>query len=131
MRRTLPITIILTLLSIAGCRGDDGPTRYQVSGTVTADGEPVKKGYIVFQPADPGGRADGAPIEAGRYDLRATPGRKKVEIRAMRTSGKIDANLGQPLEENFLPAKYNTKTELTAEVTASGPTRFDFSLSSR
>jgi hypothetical protein len=97
---------------------------------VHADGEPVRKGYIIFIPAGEG-RPVGAPIVGGRYELRASPGGQKVEIRATRATGTVDGNLGQPVEENFLPEEYNAQTKLTADVRAGGPNRIDFTLTSR
>lgn len=55
-----------------GC-GPAGPVRYDVSGTVTFDGQPVPIGTITFVPAGgntgPGGSAG---IEAGRFDTAST-----------------------------------------------------------
>jgi len=55
-----------------GC-GPTGPARYDVSGSVTFDGQPVPVGTITFVPATgnsgPGGSAG---IQAGRYDTAST-----------------------------------------------------------
>jgi hypothetical protein len=55
-----------------GC-GSSGPARYDVSGTVAFDGQPVPVGTITFVPA-PGNAGPGgsAGIEGGRYDTAAT-----------------------------------------------------------
>jgi hypothetical protein len=66
----------LCILATAGC-GSDGPRRYEISGTVTYDGQPVPKGFITILPDDskgndgPGG---GAPIENGVYCTPAGKG---------------------------------------------------------
>jgi len=55
----------------AGCGGNEGPERYDLSGTVTYQGQPVPRGYIQFTPdsslsnAGPAGYAD---IQDGKYD---------------------------------------------------------------
>ena len=57
-----------------GCGQDDGIQRYDVSGTVTLDGQPVTAGQVLFQP-DPGAGNSGAPgfapIREGKYDTKA------------------------------------------------------------
>lgn len=61
-----------------GCGpANDGPTRYDVSGTVTYEGQPVLKGFIYFSPdteqgnKGPGG---GAPIDQGRFKTGQSKG---------------------------------------------------------
>lgn len=64
---------------LLGCGSEpEGPTRYQVSGTVTYDGKPVPKGFITFSPDTSKGNkgpGSGAPIENGKY---ATPEGKGI-----------------------------------------------------
>ena len=58
-------------LSIAGCSGDDGPRRYDLSGTVTFDGKPIPMGSIIFQPDSSAGNSGpqgAAEIRNGKYD---------------------------------------------------------------
>ena len=58
------------LLALAGCGGSSGPTRFDLTGTVSYDGKPVPAGFIVFQPdaaagnSGPGAQAD---IHDGKY----------------------------------------------------------------
>jgi len=70
----------LPLLAVlAGCGGDDGPPRFDLSGTVTYDGRPVPAGYLVFEPeaaagnSGPGSQAD---IRDGKY--RTPPGQGTI-----------------------------------------------------
>ncbi len=62
------------LLAVAGC-GEDGPKRYQVSGRVTYQGNPIPVGEVVFEP-DPSKNNSGpgsvAQIKDGAY--RTEPG---------------------------------------------------------
>lgn len=108
---------LLSALAV-GCGGPRGPKTYDVSGNVTFDGQPIKKGYIIFQPTSAEDRAAGGEIVDGRYNLKAQPGEKKVEIRGSRPSGKKGTK-DDDLEENYIPENYNAKTELKAEVTTS------------
>jgi len=62
---------VLSLLLTVGCQKEDGPTRYDISGKVTLNGEPVPGGSIVFTPDSQkgnGGPQGTAKIVDGRYD---------------------------------------------------------------
>ena len=67
------------LALLAGCGGQSGPPRFDLSGTVTYDGKPVPAGYIVFEPetaagnSGPGSQAD---IRDGKYST--LPGRGTI-----------------------------------------------------
>jgi hypothetical protein len=69
--------MVATLLAagIAGCGGNDGPPRYQVTGSVTYDGQPVPGGRVLFTP-DRGntGPASVAEIVEGKYETRSEKG---------------------------------------------------------
>ncbi len=120
----------LYAVAILGCGGAEGPKTYRVSGTVTIDNQPIEDGYIIFKPTDPADRADGTAIVDGKYEMQAVAGTKKVEIQAMRTTDEKGSK-GEPVQENYLPAEYNTATTLTADVTPEGPNEFDFDLKSK
>ncbi len=59
---------LLALSAMPGC-GDDGPTRYGLSGQITYEGRPIAGGWIVFAPAGEGPGAS-ANIHDGRYETR-------------------------------------------------------------
>lgn len=67
------------LLLAAGCGGDGGPPRFELSGSVTYQGRPVPRGYIVFTPDraqgndGPGGYAE---IVDGQY--QTPPGKGPI-----------------------------------------------------
>lgn len=59
------------MMVLAGCGGDGGPGRYDVSGTVTYNGQPVPEGVIQFRPDSSkknNGPAVNANIVDGKYD---------------------------------------------------------------
>ena len=117
------------LLAI-GCGGAAGPATYQVTGTVTFQGEPVAEGQIALR--DPEGirPSAGGKIEKGKFAFRSQPGRMQVDITARRETGRFDeSNPGEktPLLEQFIPARYNTQTELEREIQA-GKNEFAFEL---
>lgn len=129
-KTTVACSLLLTFF-LAGCGGGSkGPVTYSVSGTVTFDGEPVKKGDIKFVPEEPGAAPDAGSIVDGKYSLSAKGGKKKVQITASRdvpgktTKGAMGEDIA--VKEEFIPARYNSQTELTADVT--GAKTFDFKL---
>jgi hypothetical protein len=128
--------LILGLLaaSAAGC-SDAGPRPVVVRGTVTFDGAPLERGDIVFEPSTPGPHgASAGTIEAGKFAFPASAGAMTVRIRATRPAApgsKLLGPSGQPVPENFIPPRYNRKSELTADVKADGPNEFVFELKSK
>jgi hypothetical protein len=115
---------------LAGC-GPSGPETYEVSGEVTFDGQPVAEGRIVFRDAGGSAASWAGEIEDGRYAFPATVGKKRVEITATRqvqTSQDSPSGQGAFTFESYIPAKYHSQSELTAEVTPEGPNEFNFPL---
>jgi hypothetical protein len=82
-------------------------------------------------------------ITNGAYSIPAesgpTPGKYKVTIRSAGESGAAPAADEMPgmaptpskANKDPIPEKYNTKSELTAEITESGTTEVNFELSSK
>jgi hypothetical protein len=135
--RGTPLAVAALLL--CGC----GAATCRITGEVTYDGEPVKKGTITFTPADGKGQTVGGEVLDGRYRVEiAVPGPKLVKVEAVKEvpfarsseemarlhaarkakddgSGLIDpADLIPPNAEGN-----NTTVELTL-----GEQRFDFRL---
>lgn len=124
--------LALLVAGLVGCGGGSG--RSGVQGTVSYGGEPVDNGTIGFVGAD-GARANG-PIVDGKYSLDAergpAPGKNKVEIYWNKKTGKKiptpgDADVMMEETKQLLPDRYNTKTELTADITTSS-NKVDFDL---
>ena len=65
---------------VAGC----GSSESVVSGSVTYDGQAVQKGSILFQPLDGEGSSCGGPIVDGHYEIETTPGKKVVQVVAVK-----------------------------------------------
>src|SRR5262245_48439516 len=115
------------LLLCAGCSSE--PRSYRVTGTVTFEGQPLPQGDIHFIATDGRWGAEAGKIKAGRYELMAKAGPKRVEITASRAlPGGARGAGGEVIPEEYIPDEYNAKSELTAEVTANGKNEFDFRL---
>ncbi len=115
------------LLLLSGCSAN-----HSVSGKVTLDDAPLQEGYIAFVPEGPG-QGGGSQIADGKYSIQTLPGKYRVEITASKLMPLPDGQVGMDgaKEEvrQYIPAQYNTNTELKAEVPASGPA--DFQLQSK
>lgn len=132
--------LVAALLSTIGCTGSPpGPPRGSVSGKVTFDDQPLSEGVITFIPTgDTKGAPTGTTITNGAYDIDTergpSVGTHRVEIVANRKTGKTlpavppaTADINEV--EQFLPTRYNTKSELTANI-QSGSNSADFELKS-
>jgi hypothetical protein len=113
----------------------------EVSGAVTLDGQPLAQTTIIFE-AEDRGFSIGQTDASGRYRLRynseksgVTPGRKTVRIS---TWPGAFTEAAAPTEETkgaagssreLVPARYNTRSELTVVVASNTPT-FSFDLRS-
>ncbi len=126
--RPFATALLVTLLAVfaAGCQTDPFT---DVSGTVTMDGAPIAEGEIIFLSPDNSTTPSSGPIKDGRFQFRATPGAKKVQINATRDTGRVE--LGWPIRESIVPERYNTNTELTADVKPKPPNEFKFELKSK
>ncbi len=138
--------LVLALGLAAGCSGggDDLP-REAVAGTVTLDGQPLANGVIQFNPAgkDAAGSAAvsaGGQIAGGKFSIPReggpVPGKYSVAIysaaRGERTKpAQVGGGKPAELAKELIPAKYNTATELTAEVKKGGGNDFTFALQSK
>jgi len=116
---------------MAGCGGEAGPTT--VSGIVKVDGQPLAKGAISFAPVDGQSTTSGGAITDGAYSVKVPKGMQKVSISAPKVTGtrKLYDTPDSPtmeITEEALPAKFNTATELTLDVTG-GSVKKDWDLS--
>jgi len=125
--KSLPAKFAFLLLAaslpLVGCGGEDGPTRYHVSGTVTYKGEPIPAGTIQFNPdasKNNRGPSGSATIKNGKFDT-ATGGLGTIGGPHRVT---IEAYDGQPQPERGLAEGhplffgYETQLELPQEPTS-------------
>jgi len=119
---------------LAGGCGPAGPETHPVTGSVTLDGQPLPDGDIIFVDPTSATVPGAGKITNGKYTAVSPPGNKKVEIRASKMmplpEGKTGAMGEKEMSQQYIPAKYNTETELTMEVTA-GDNNKDFELNTK
>src|SRR5947209_6558784 len=79
IRGCLTGAVLAAVGAALGC-SEPGPTRYQVSGSVALEGQPIPYGEVIFTP-DGSLKNTGpqgiAPIQDGKYDTRS-PGGKGI-----------------------------------------------------
>jgi hypothetical protein len=129
--------LLFPLLATGGCkRGGKtvGPPKDQVSGTVTYDGSPLIRGQIIFVDKGDDPRRYGGDLIDGKFSFECTVGEKEVVVQGFRegpdgTGDEIGLG-GIGSIEQYLPARYNESTELTAEVVAGEENVFNFDLES-
>lgn len=73
----LAAVLAAAMLPLGGCGGQSGPARYDLSGTVTYDGQPVPAGEVVLEPdGSKGNTGPGslATIRDGKYQTEPAMG---------------------------------------------------------
>jgi len=123
-RQQVCSTVVLATLTAilqAGC--DQGPPVGNITGEVIFDGQPVKDGHVLFTPMDGMGQTGGAAVRDGKFTAEKVPvGKMKVELHGNKVVGQQPAYEGvknSPMidvVQEMLPAKYNSKSDLTLEV---------------
>lgn len=114
-----------------GCGGgtpSDQPELGNVSGIVTLDGKPLEKAMVAFIP-EKGSPSYGTTDADGNYTLSYTAdadgavlGKHSVRITTFREGGEDEEGNSTERVPERVPEKYNTKTELTADVKAGSNT---------
>jgi hypothetical protein len=133
--RILPIALLaVVVLTASGC----GSGQATVNGSVTLDGAPLEKGDINFIPADGQGGTAGGAIKDGKYSVsKVPPGSKIVQITASKKVGEHKAYPDDPNSpmlddvKDIIPAEYNTKSTLKADLTAGSNELKPFELKSK
>lgn len=130
-RYSLPLLCVV-IISTLGC-GPSVPVvkTSTVKGQVKLDGKPMATGDILFLVT--GQTPQILTVKDGVYSGEATVGKARVEVRSYKDAepvmmGGQVVNAGS--KENFLPAKFNTQTTLSADITAAGPNEFSFDVTS-
>jgi hypothetical protein len=127
---------VLTLtFSMTGCGASkQGPAplvQAVVSGTINLDGKPMSEGVIVF--SSPGVAGVPIPIKDGKFEGKVAAGEKRVEITAFRAGEPVmmGDKPGPPVSENYIPARFNTESTLTAKIEAGGAKDLKFEVESK
>ena len=121
--------------SICGC-SDASPARFGVTGRVTVDGRPLKRGGILLVPLEgtPGPKT-GAEIVNGQFEIRAQygpmMGKHQVRILTERPPeylGPYEAKTQQTTPAPMIPDRYRRFSALFVTVSESEDNHFEFNL---
>lgn len=130
------LAIVVALGVLNGCgRSKSGIEKVVVSGTVTLDAQPIANGEIRFHPIDgTPGPVSGAPIRDGQYVAQGKGGvpigTHRVVITGFRPGKNAAASPEGGAVEQYVPARFNDQSILTAEITADTETA-NFDLKSK
>lgn len=124
--------VVAVELSLCGCGSPRRPGLVTISGIVTFDGSPLEEGFIMFESIDASHPPESAPIKLGKYEAFVWPGKAIVRIIASRqVSEQNSTSANPPAWEDFVPARYNERSELTAEIESQGRNEMNFDLLSK
>jgi hypothetical protein len=132
-RLCLAVLGLAVVVGSSGCRRTPGLDVHPVSGTVTVDGDPLAEGWITFRSLEGDTRGCAGRITNGAYRAEAFAGAARIAVTATRAvPGKFVSPAPgvepQPKTEQFIPRRYNEKTELEAEIPVGGIRGLDFAL---
>lgn len=139
-------TLLITgavFLSGCGAEVDERGQRVGVSGQVTIDGQPLTRGRIVFIGDEGAGAVKAtALIENGSYSIDekrgplASSARVEIhpellelgELEVIRSGDRFRKIDIRPIA---IPPRYNTRSELAAQISEDGENAFNFELASK
>jgi len=123
----------LMIAGVIGCSGGDGLRT--VKGKVTYDDTLIPEGNIMFTHSDKAVRPEMGQIKDGSYEIKVKDGKHKIEITASKMAplpkGKVGAMGEKEMPAEYIPEKYNKKSDLSAEVGSSTPASLDFKVGSK
>lgn len=133
--------LLVAAVAFGGCDIAKSRGWASVQGSVTYEGQPVGNGTIAFLPQAPNGRAVSSEIRDGIYSIPNTfklaGGDYYVQIAGYRSTGKTGtpspyaSNTDLEIREQYIPAVYNNRTELTASIEAGETRTLDFDLKAK
>ena len=128
---SIRLVVLVVPALLVACNGpSDG--RRAIKGRILFKGQPLDQGLIEFHAVNgPPGLAAGSMIRAGRFTIPQEQGLKaglyKVVIRSAEAVPLYTLPTAPARNRERIAARYNDRTELTAEVTpGSGTCTFDF-----
>jgi len=121
----------LILTAATGCGGSAGPDIASVEGTVRLDGRPLANATVTFQPEN-GRPSFGVTNAEGHYKMTYTQEKSGVMLGSNRIfiRTRMEDESGKVVQQEYLPAKYHDRSDLTAMV-ENKANQIDFDLSSK
>ncbi|MEW4561844.1 hypothetical protein AB1K70_04920 [Bremerella sp. JC770] len=143
---TVCVCLAVAMLTTAatGCTGNtSGLNLVPAKGVITLDGAPLAGADVEFTPMNVKANADGLggssgftnTDDAGRFEMYTAsyagiqPGEYRVRINKVFKPEITDPEARVPAGREMVPARYNTKSDLTVEIGDSGNSDLNFELS--
>jgi hypothetical protein len=126
----------MVALFLVGCGNDPYAGRHEVSGKAQLNGQPIKDGFLAFEPLDNQDTKGSSQILEGSYriprEVGLKPGRYRIRITA--GDGKTPAReeAGQPggstniVSKDLIPHEWGALSDKEVTVKTEGPNTFDF-----
>lgn|GEM_PF-4996053 len=135
MKRLFPVGLFLSLaIHWTGCGAGSELPYYVITGQASFETVPIESGDILFWPKHNDLPAVGGRIANGKFSVSAPAGDYIVKITASRpvpgktTTGATGETI--PLMEGFIPAQFNSKSELETTVVPGTNPPLDYQLKS-
>ncbi|WP_339726880.1 carboxypeptidase-like regulatory domain-containing protein [uncultured Gimesia sp.] len=126
LNRLISFSLLVLCVGLSSCSSSGSSVPLEkVTGKVTLNGEALDGAIIIFEEVNTGASSHGLTDAEGQYELKSkqdesgAPAGKYV-VKIIKPEGEV---AGQEL----IPAKYNSKSELKAEV-KTGENKYDFDL---
>lgn len=123
--------MVPTLMALFACASGKKPPppAQPVKGTVTLDGKRMPDGELIM--ALPGEAPTILDVKDGAFTGTALMGTNRVEIRAFKNGPPLSTDPEKkPSRQNYLPERFNARSDLTAEV-GTGSNEYQFEVKSR
>jgi hypothetical protein len=138
----LVTVLLVVLLAVSGCSGDQYQGRFAISGTAKFRDQPLKNGIVLFEPLDGQDTGANALITDGEFKVSRMSGLKvgKYLVRVTAGDGKTAVNPTNPdeppgpggggniISRELIPASWNTQSKQEVTVQAEGPNTFPFDI---
>lgn len=116
--RLMGLFALVAVVATVGC--SQGPPKFEITGNVTLDGQPISTGSVMFMPADGSRDISRGDVVDGRYKLECVAGDKIVQI------------AGYTQAEKLIPWTYAVANSgLTASVSEDAELNFDLNSKTR
>ncbi len=129
--------VALVVALTPGCGKNDPLRRQSLTGEVKLAGQPLDEGTIQFEPLDEKGVASGGLIKDGKFAIPNAAGLPAGQYRLMIFAPEKGAaiqdampgdTMNAPLAKDRIPAKYNTQSRETIDVSDSKKNHFVFDI---
>ncbi|WP_144975732.1 hypothetical protein [Bremerella volcania] len=119
-KRTLELFVLGATIAALGC--SQGPPKFEITGNVTLDGQPITTGSVMFSPTDGSRDVSRGDVVDGRYTLECGAGEKIVQIAGFTQAEKV-IPWTYAVANSGLTASVSEDAEMNFDLTSQTKTR--------